>query len=99
MKKYPTDTVIARPVQVEVRSGTREDFEYALRTFKSMVQKEKIISLYKEHQSYEKPSEKKRRKRREAAEKRYVMSVKQRQPPAGDDKRLQKKAQKAQERQ
>lgn len=48
------------PLQVEVGSN----FEDALRRFKSMVQKDKILSLYKEKQHYEKPSEKKRRRSR-----------------------------------
>ena len=59
------------PIQVEVTSS----FEEALRRFKSMVQKEKVISLYKEKQRYEKPSIKKRRKRREAAERRRVTEL------------------------
>lgn len=62
-----------KPLQVEVRNG---DFERASKDFKVMVQREKIISLYKEHQKYEKPSEKKRRKRRESEEKRLVMAYK-----------------------
>lgn len=62
-----------KPLQVEVRGN---DIDSASRYFKAIVQKEKIISLYKEHQKYEKPSEKKRRKRREAEEKRLVMAYK-----------------------
>lgn len=66
MRKFPTEAVLATPVQVEVRGPYKEDFDSALKAFKSMVNNEKILAQYKEHQSYEKPSEKKRRKRIEA---------------------------------
>ena len=39
--------------------------EEAVRRFRTMVTRERIMSDLKEHQRYEKPSEKKRRKRRE----------------------------------
>jgi len=68
------------PIQVEVTSN----FEEALRRFKSMVQKSKILSLYKEKQFYEKPSEKKRRKRREAAERRRVTAIRDKQAANGE---------------
>ncbi len=41
--------------------------------FRTLVQKERILSLYKEKQSYEKPSDKKRRKRNEM--KRKIMEL------------------------
>lgn len=82
-----------KPLQVEVRSGSREDFEYAVRLFKNLVQREKVISNYKDRQSYEKPSDKKRRKRREAEEKRFAADAKQRMISSGEwDKKQKKRA-------
>ncbi|KKN67646.1 hypothetical protein LCGC14_0459050 [marine sediment metagenome] len=74
------------PLQVEVGSN----FEDALRRFKSLVQKSKILSLYKEKQHYEKPSEKKRRKRREAKERRRLTLLRERQMANGEWDRKQK---------
>lgn len=67
-----------KPLEVEVRGSSQEDFERAHKIFKSLVQYEKIISQYKERQFYEKPSDKKRRKRREAYEKRLSIARKER---------------------
>ena len=58
----PHQPVQAKPLEVEVY----DHFEKAMRYFRAMVQKEGVLALYKEHQSYEKPSDKKRRKRNEA---------------------------------
>ncbi len=79
-----------KPLQVEVRSGSREDFEYAAKAFKNLVNREKVIADYKAHQSYEKPSEKKRRKRREAEKKRYIADIKQQLVESGEWERRQK---------
>lgn len=78
------------PLQVEVVSN----FDDALRRFKSMVQKSKILSLYKEKQHYEKPSEKKRRKRREAAERRRLTILREKQMATGEWDRKQKNKEK-----
>ena len=51
----------AEPLEVKVYNN----FDKALRAFRSLVQKERILSQYKEKQTYEKPSDKKRRKRNE----------------------------------
>lgn len=81
-----------KPLQVTVRSGSRDDFDYAARAFKAKVQKEKVISNFKERQFFEKPSDKKRRKRREAEEKRFSMEAKQRLIDSGEwDKRQKRK--------
>jgi len=80
------------PLQIKVRGESREDLESASRAFKSLVQKEKIISLYKEKQSYEKPSEKKRRRRKESQERRLAFEAKQRLIASGEwERRMQKK--------
>ena len=82
-----------KPLQVIVRSSSRDDFEYAARTFKGMVQKEKVISNFKDRQHHEKNSDKKRRKRKEAEEKRRSLEVKQKLISSGEwDKRQKKKA-------
>jgi len=57
--------VQALPLEVIVY----DNFEKSLRFFRSKVQKERILSLYKERQTYEKPSVKRRRKRNEAKRK------------------------------
>lgn len=54
--------VQAQPLEVVVYGN---NFDKALRYFRAKVQKERILSLYKEKQSYEKPSNKRRRKRNE----------------------------------
>lgn len=58
--------VQAQPLQVKVYNG---NFDKALRAFRAVVQKERILSLFKEKSRYEKPSEKRRRKRNEAHQK------------------------------
>jgi small subunit ribosomal protein S21 len=64
------------PIEVRLRGNYGDNFEAALRAFKAMVQKEKILAKYKERQSYEKPSVKKRRKIKEAREKRMSLEAK-----------------------
>lgn len=57
--------VQAVPLQVQVQNN----FDRAMKAFRALVQKERILSLYKEKQRYEKPSDKKRRKRNESQRK------------------------------
>lgn len=59
---YPTEAILAQPLEVKVYGN---NFDKALRAFRALVQKERILSSYKEKQSYEKPSDRKRRKRNE----------------------------------
>lgn len=56
------DAVLAQPLEVKVYNN---NFDKALRAFRALVQKERILSAYKEKQAYEKPSQRKRRKRNE----------------------------------
>lgn len=63
--------VQAQPLEVKVYNG---NFDKALRAFRALVQKERILSSYKEKQSYEKPSDKRRRKRNEMKRKRQEMN-------------------------
>lgn len=67
------EPVQAQPLEVKVNGN----FERAFRIFKSIVQKERILSLYKEKQTYEKPSQKKRRKRNEMARKMRELELKE----------------------
>lgn len=60
---YPSDPVIIDHLEVKVIGN----LEKALKAFRAIVQKEKILSDYKESQRFEKPSDKKRRQRNEAA--------------------------------
>ncbi len=64
------EPVQAQPLEVKVYNG---NFDKALRAFRALVQKERILSSYKEKQSYEKPSDKRRRKRNEMKRKRVEM--------------------------
>lgn len=63
------EAVQARPLEVKVYNS----FDKALKAFRALVQKERILSSYKEKQSYEKPSDKRRRKRNEMKRKRQEM--------------------------
>jgi small subunit ribosomal protein S21 len=60
------EPVQAKPLEVIVYNN---NFDKALRAFRALVQKERILSTYKENQSYEKPSDWKRRKRNESKRK------------------------------
>lgn len=64
--------VQAQPLEVKVYHG---NFDKALRAFRALVQKERILSTYKEKQSYEKPSDKRRRKRNEMKRKRLEINT------------------------
>jgi len=69
-----SEAVQAKPLEVKVYGN----FEKAVRAFKALVQKEKILSQYKDAQVYEKPSDKKRRKKNEARRKRFELARKDR---------------------
>jgi small subunit ribosomal protein S21 len=56
------ETILAQPLEVKVYNN---NFDKALRAFRALVQKERILSVYKDKQSYEKPSQKRRRKKNE----------------------------------
>jgi small subunit ribosomal protein S21 len=61
----PGDAIQAKPLEVRVFGN----FDRAFRAFRTLVQKERVLSTYKEKQSYEKPSDKRRRKINEAKRK------------------------------
>ncbi len=60
-------------LEVKIHGTSKEQFERAVKAFRAIVQKEKILSLYKEKQTYEKPSEKKRRKHNEYLQKQFEL--------------------------
>ena len=62
----PGDAIQAQPLEVKVYGN---NFDKALKAFRTLVQKERVLSTYKEKQSYEKPSDKRRRKRNESRRK------------------------------
>lgn len=63
---HENEAVLAQPLEVRVYNN---NFDKALRAFRALVQKERILSVYKEKQAYEKPSQKRRRKKNEAKRK------------------------------
>jgi len=56
----------ARPLEVRVYNN---NFDRALKAFRALVQKERVLSAYKDKQTYEKPSDKRRRKKNESIRK------------------------------
>ena len=105
MKKFtnvPTqfeDLESFSPLEVMVEGSSDEAFNNALRKFKSIIQKSQILSLFKEKQSYEKPSDKKRRKARESLERKRIAELHERQIDSGEwDKRQKRKEQKRKEK-
>ena len=84
-----------RPIEVVVEGSSREDFEWAVRKFKMLFQRERIVGQLKEKSAYEKPSAKKRRKRREAEDRRLMTAMRERMMKSGEwERRQKKKAQK-----
>lgn len=75
------------PLQVEITHSLEE----GIRRFKSLVQREKILALWKEKQYYEKPSEKKRRQKREHIERRRLNAIREKLMATGEWDRRQKK--------
>ena len=69
----PGDAIQAQPLEVKVFGN---NFDKALRAFRALVQKERVLSAYKEKQSYEKPSDKRRRKINESKRKQMEMCSK-----------------------
>jgi small subunit ribosomal protein S21 len=67
------EPVQAQPLEVKVYGN---NFDKALRAFRALVQKERVLSSYKEKQSYEKPSDKRRRKRNESVRKQLELCSK-----------------------
>jgi small subunit ribosomal protein S21 len=94
--KNVRDEVVIKPLEIQV---INDNFEDAFRKFKALVQKEKILSLFKERQMYEKPSIKKRRKTREALERKLMTESREQQILSGEwDKKQKRKELKRKQR-
>lgn len=74
------EPVQAQPLEVKVYNN----FDKASKAFRALVQKERILSIYKEKQSYEKPSDKKRRKRAEMKKRLFELELKIKRMMDGD---------------
>jgi len=92
--QIPGDALVATPLEVKVNGN----FDRAFKIFRALVQKERILSAFKEKQEFEKPSDKKRRKSNEARRKSFEMEMRYQKMLSGDlDKeRLKKEAAKEQ---
>jgi small subunit ribosomal protein S21 len=77
-----------KPLEVKV---SYNNFDDAFRKFKTLVQAEGVLALYKEKQSYEKPSVKKNRKIREAESRRLLQESREAQILSGEWEKRQKK--------
>lgn len=64
----------AKPLEVKVYNN---NFDRALKAFRALVQKERILSVYKDKQTYEKPSDKRRRKKNESIRKMKELEFKE----------------------
>ena len=72
-----------------------KDFEYAVRKFKTLFQRERVVGILKDKSAYEKPSAKKRRKCREAQDRKLMTDMRDQLIKSGQwDLRQKKKAQK-----
>lgn len=66
------EPVMLKPLEVVVYNN---GFDKALRAFRALVQKERILSSYKEKQVYLKPSDRKRQKRKDMKRKMYQLDT------------------------
>ncbi|MFA5758050.1 MAG: 30S ribosomal protein S21 [Clostridia bacterium] len=89
-----------KPIEVVVEGSSREDFEHAVRKFKSLFQRERIVGQLKEKMAFEKPSDKKRRKSREAVDRKLLTEMRERMIKTGEwDKRQKQRSQRKVEKQ
>ena len=86
--KNPAPAIEIKPIEVHVTSS----FEDACRRFKSAVQKEGVLSEFKDRMKYEKPSVKKRKKARQSVERRMLEELREKLIQSGEwDKRKKRK--------
>ena len=76
-----------KPLEIEVRSSLEE----ALKHFKSLVQKEKIIADFKERQQYTKPSVKRKQKHKKALQRQKLALLRESQFLSGEWERIQQR--------
>ncbi|NDD59370.1 MAG: 30S ribosomal protein S21 [Chlamydiae bacterium] len=72
MSSRPNYEFVGQPLEVKVYNN----FDRAMKAFRALVQKERVLSTYKEKSRYEKPSDKKRRKRNEMKRKLLELEMK-----------------------
>lgn len=90
-KKILDDSYLDDFVPLEVKVYYN-NFDRAMKAFRAIVQKERILSLYKQKQSYEKPSVKRRRKQNEMKQKRFEIEMRRQKILSGEfEKEMQKK--------
>jgi len=84
-KKYLDDSYMSTfsPVEVKLENSSDDEFYDAVRRFRKLITKERIMSVLKEHASYEKPSDKRRRKIRE--QKQRIRKLERQKSTARDD--------------
>lgn len=81
------EPIQCKPLEVKVINN----FERAFKAFRALVQKERILSTYKERQTYEKPSDKRRRLQKESAQRRMELELKQKKYESGQFDKPKKK--------
>lgn len=84
----PQEEVLIPCLEVKV---VGENFEDAMRKFKTTVQKSGVLLLFREKSRYEKPSDKKRRKERETIEYNLMLKAREEQIKSGEFEKIQKK--------
>lgn len=86
------------PLQVEIHGN---NFDRAFKTFRSLVQADGVLAVYKEKQSYEKPSVKVRRKHAETMQRLYEEKIKAEKIASGEyeKEKIKKEAKKQKRRQ
>jgi ribosomal protein S21 len=72
LSSRPDYEFVGQPLEVKVYNN----FDKAMKAFRALVQKERVLSTYKERSRYEKPSDKKRRKRNEMKRKLMELDLK-----------------------
>jgi len=100
MSKIPTPFEDLEPFEcLEVRVNHPDEFERALKTWKSKVQKDGVLNDFRAHTAYEKPSDKRRRKRREMIENIRITETREKQILSGEwDKRRKRREKRRDER-
>ena len=66
-----TEPILYKPLEVVVH----DNFDIALKRFRAMVQKERILSIFKDRQRYEKPSDRRRRLINESQRKQFELQL------------------------
>lgn len=76
-----------KPLEIEVRSSLEE----ALKHFKSLVQKEKVIADFKERQQYTKPSVAEKQKHKRAIQRSKLAALREAQFISGEWEKIQQR--------